>query len=272
MIVALLAGVLALLPAEEVLHTIAGDAEYARRGENARGGMADPAHIEAALVHYRAALAEDPASILARARLMRALFFRAAFCPASGEVRLRLLEEARATGDAAIGRLEPGPAAPDRIARLKATPNAIDLYFWGAASWGEWALARGKLAAVHQGAAARTRDLAATVRDIDPAFEEGGGDRILGRLHDQTPRIPLLTGWVSHRAAIEHLERALARGPVNSVNRVFLAEALLDHAPERKAEARRLLEACVATPPRPEYAVEDARYAEIARARLLTLR
>jgi tetratricopeptide (TPR) repeat protein len=243
-----------------------GDAAYARRDEGAHGETADPRRIEEALGHYRAALRLDPASRRARARLMRAAFFRAAFCGASRDERLARLEEARRRGEEAIRALEvPGEAAPARLVRLRATPQAIDLYFWSAAAWGEWALARGKLAAAREGAGPRIRDLAATVRDLDAAYEQGGGDRILGRLHDQSPKIPLITGWVSRRAAIDHLRRALALGPDNSVNKLFLAEALLEHVDGSQAEARSLLEACAGAPPRPEYRVEDTYFAARAR-------
>ncbi len=273
MIVALLASLLLSPPAvEEEIAT--GDAEYALRAEGASRGTAAPARIEAALVHYRAAVAASPRSTLAEARLLRALFFRATFCPAARAERLALLTEGRSLGEHAIRGLE-AALASDRgegLARLRAEAGAIDLYFWTAACWGEWALARGTFAAAREGAAGRIRDLATTVRDLDPSYEQGGGDRILGRLHDQSPRIPFFTGWVSRDAAVLHLERALALGPANSVNRFFLAEALLDHAPARGAEARRLLEACATAPPRPEYAVEDARYAALARARLEVLR
>src|SRR6185503_3340067 len=105
----------------------------------------------------------------------------------------------------------------------------------------------------------------------DPSFEQGGGERILGRLHDQCPRIPLLTGWISHGKAVAYLRQALARGPENTVNQFFLAEALLNHEPAAQDEARRLLEACARAVPRPEYAVEDAWYVELSQQRLATL-
>ena len=107
--------------------------------------------------------------------------------------------------------------------------------------------------------------------DIDPAFERGGGYRILGRLHDRAPRIPFITGWVSRPRGIELLERALAADPANSISQIFLAEALQDHAPQRMEEARRLLVACANAPPRPEYAVEDVHFSTMARTRLVAL-
>jgi hypothetical protein len=252
-----------------------GDALYARRAEGAQGGTAAPGPVERALEAYRRAAAADAASVLARCRLIRALFFRASFCPADAGLRRRLFDEARRAAEQMLQPLEArtrGMTRAARLAWLRQAPGSAEAFFWAAVAWGEWAQARGKLQAARQGAGGRIRDLAQTVIELDPALEQGGGHRVLGRLHDQAPRVPLLTGWVSRRVALESLDQALARGPDNTVNLLFLAEAILEHAPERKQEARLLLERLAAAAPRPEYAVEDARYAELARERLRALR
>ncbi len=247
----------------------AGDEHYRRRADGARGAVALPAESDAAVAAYRAALAlADTPEI--RARLLKAMFFRGAFCGAGEDERRRLFDDARTVGDSGVTTLErrvPRSGA-ERAAALRDMPGAIDLYFWTAAAWGEWALTRSRLTAVRAGAASRIRDLGQTVLDLDPTFEQGGGDRVLGRLHDQCPHIPLLTGWISHEQAIVHLRRALALGPQNTVNQFFLAEALLDHAPAARDEARRLLETCANAAPREAFRVEDAWYAELARKRL----
>jgi tetratricopeptide (TPR) repeat protein len=252
-----------------------GDAHYARRAEGARGAQALPAEADAAVTAYRRAVAEDPESLLARARLVRALFFRSRFVPAAEGERLALLEEARRVGNEGVARVEQrvGQASgPARLDILRAVPQTLDIHFWTAVAWGEWALARGKLAAARQGAGGRIRDLGQTVVDLDPDFEQGGGQRILGRLHDQSPRIVFLTGWISRDKAIAFLRDALAHGPHNTVNQFFLAEALLNHRPGQKDEARRLLEQCAAASPRPEFLVEDTHYAGLARQRLAALK
>jgi tetratricopeptide (TPR) repeat protein len=252
-----------------------GDSHYARRAEGARGGVAQAGPIDEAIEAYRRALAADPESLLARAHLIRALFFRSTFVPMAPEPRKALLEEARRVGDEGVARVERqvGKASgPARLEALRRVPNAVDIYFWSAVAWGQWALTRGNLAAARKGAGGRIRDLSQRVVDLDPAFEQGGGYLILGRLHDQSPRIPFLTGWVSRPKAVASLRAALAQGPHNTVNQYFLAEALLDHQPDRKEEARLLLSQCAAAVPRPEFLVEDAHYAELARRRLAVLR
>jgi len=247
------------------------DAHYARRAEGARGPVADRAPIEAALAAYRRALTAEPGSLEAGYKLQRAIFFRASFCAAADEERKRLFEEAKQLGQQAADRLERGvrerrPA--ERIAALREVPHAPSTYFWTAVSWGQWALLRGTLAAARAGAAVRIRDLAQTLLELDPELEQGGADRLLGRLHHQAPRIPFLTGWVSRSKALAHLRRALELGPSNTVNLVFLAEALLDLEPSRRVEAQSLLTQCASAAPRPQYLVEDAYYAAEARKRL----
>ena len=85
--------------------------------------------------------------------------------------------------------------------------------------WGKWALVFGKTAAVKQGAAAKIRDYAQAVILLDPAYDGGGGYRVLGRLHHQTPAVPFFTGWASRaRSAEESPSRrrgraAKPRGP-----------------------------------------------------------
>lgn len=251
------------------------DGDYARRADGAAGSLANPTRIDAAIAAYRRALNLDPDSQEARFKLLRALFFRASFCGAAPQDRRRIFEEAKTLGDDGIDRLEKRIGRSNGAARIEALrkiPGAASLYFWTAVSWGEWALARGKFAAARQGAGGRIRDLGQTVVDVDPELEQGGGYRILGRLHDQSPRIPFLTGWISRKQALSDLRKALAIGPRNSVNQFFLAEAILSREPASREEARRLLTLCASSPPRDEYRVEDAHYADLSRRRLMDLR
>ena len=98
---------------------------------------------------------------------------------------------------------------------------------WDAVNWGEWAVAYGKMAAARQGAADRIRREATIAELIDPKLEGGTPSRVLGRLHDQTPRIPFITGWASQREAVKFLEESYKVDPTNKITLVFLAEALV---------------------------------------------
>jgi hypothetical protein len=252
-----------------------GDRFYALRAEGATGARALPGPVEQAIAAYRRAVAAEPDALAARCRLIRALFFRATFCGASPEERKSLLGEAKVVGDDGMRRVDAHVGQASGAARLDALrriPEAVDMHFWTAVAWGEWAVAKGKLAAARQGAAGRIRDLAQTVVDLDPAFEQGGGYRVLGRLHDRSPRIIFVTGWVSHEKSVAYLRQALALGPRNTVNQVFLAEAILDHDRAHREEARALLTRCASATPRPEFLVEDAHYAELSRRLLARMK
>jgi hypothetical protein len=265
------------LPDEGQLHAALarGDRHYTLRAEAASGARAEPARIDAALGEYRGAVALDPDSLEARSRLLRALYFRATFCGAGEEERRRTFEEARRIAIDGLERLEARlgrPKKKDRLGALRGVRGAAELHFWAAVAWGEWAQLRSRLTATRQGAGGRIRDLAQTVIDLDPDLEDGGGFRILGRLHDVSPRLPFLTGWVSRQAAIENLREALRRGPHNCVNRLFLAEALLRHEPSARAEAVALLRDLAASEPSAAYRVEDTHFVAQARRRLAELR
>jgi tetratricopeptide (TPR) repeat protein len=244
-----------------------GDGNYARRGAAERDGVADPAAVEAAIVSYRRALSLAPEDSAAIFRLQRALHFRASYTGADEALQRRLYDEGTALGQGAVDRMEK-TAAKAGVEGLRRMPDAVEVYYWTAASWGQWGLLRGKLASARKGIAGRVRDLAERVNDIDPAAEEGGGFRLLGRLHDQAPRIPFITGWISWRKAIEFLRRSQGIGPGNHVTWFFLAEALLEHDPAARPEALELLRRCATTPPHPEFLIEDGHYARLAAERL----
>jgi len=246
------------------------DLEYAHRAEGAQGAIALPGPIDRAIADYRKALDLEPDRALVRARLLRALFFRATFCGGGPEDRKVLAAEARQVADDGVARLESAvdrDKQKGRIEVLRATPGSGDVLFWAAVAWGEWAQTHSRWAAVRARAPGRIRDFAQTVIDVDPNVQEGGGYLVLGRLHDRSPSIPMVSGFVSRETALRTLRKAYEAFPDNTLNAVYLAEAILRHEPARREEAKKLLARCAAATPRPDYAVEDAHY--IAKARSL---
>ncbi|MFN2387871.1 MAG: hypothetical protein ABR576_16590 [Thermoanaerobaculia bacterium] len=252
-----------------------GDDHYRSRHEGRSGARADPGPISRAITAYEAA-AEERSNAEARWKLARALYFRAAYTGLDAQGRLAILELARRVGDEALSILAERAEARGHAGVLRKPPgetaralhddvDASPAFFWSAVAWGEWALAVGKVKAARTGAATRIRDSAATVIALDPDFEEGGGHRILGRLHHQAPRIPLLTGWVSRREALRHLRAAAKSHPRNFVNRLFLAEALADGGPGQRAEAIRIVRELLREKPSPGHFVEEVKIQQDAR-------
>jgi hypothetical protein len=103
------------------------------------------------------------------------------------------------------------------------------------------------------------------VVEVDPDLREAGGYLILGRLHDRTPSIPFVSGFVSTDKALSNLRKAYGAYPGNTINAVYLAEAILRHDAAHRDEARRILTRVAAAEPRADYLVEDTHYIGLAR-------
>ncbi|MEO8348923.1 MAG: hypothetical protein ABI610_08430 [Acidobacteriota bacterium] len=243
----------------------AADRAWLSRDEGRVGTRASSRRISEAISGYEKAAA-SPTNVEARWKLARALFFRAKYTGLALDSQRAAFVKARDAGEEAISLLRapgtrgaslPVDAPPARVAAaLAGERDAAPTYFWTAVAWGEWGLLTGRYQAAKAGAATKVRDYAATVIALDPSFEEGGGYRILGRLHHRAPRIPLVTGWVSRSEAIRNLRLAVRVAPENFVNRHFLAEALADQGAAGKAEAVRIEKEIVADAPSPGHLVE----------------
>ncbi len=254
-----------------------GDAAWQRRGDGAIEGVPQPGPISEAIEAYERALAANPADLTARWKLQRALYFEGEYVATAPAAKLAAFARGRDLGEEGLDALAALLGGRQRLAELSGTELAArlpdrrlgaELYFWSAVHWGLWGRTRGKLAAAREGVATRVRDYALTSSVLDAAVENGGGHRILGRLHFEAPRIPFVTGWVSKATAVRELERARAAAPEDLLTQLYLAEALLEADPARRAEAFDLLRQVAARAPAGEFIVEDTRTVGDARRRL----
>jgi hypothetical protein len=257
-----------------------GDAAWAARAAGADDdGRARRAPVERAIRGYEAAVAADPASLEARWKLVRALWFAADYADAAPENELEHLDRATRESDDALDALaqrigvsgtldsfEPAILSA-RIAPAE-LEDAAGTFFWSAVAWGAWSQRRGRVEAVRAGVAARLYQAAGAVIALDPTFEEGGAHRMLARIHAEVPRIPFVSPFVDPERAVPAAERACEIGPDNLGNRYLLALTILDVAPERRDEALRLLSAAALAEPRADQLVEDRAMRKAARARL----
>jgi hypothetical protein len=124
------------------------------------------------------------------------------------------------------------------------------------------------LAAATNDVAGKIRDHASRVAALDPGYRDAAGWRILGRLHVQVPRIPMVTGWVSRDEGIAFLRKAQAAADGDPRNPLFLAEALLAERPQEKEQALALLREVAARTPRPGLLVDDTEMVTEARRAL----
>lgn len=251
------------------------DRLWALRADGSKGGHALPGPIDLTIDACRAAIAAEPESLESRWRLMRALYFKGEHTTDDPAAKRTLFDEGRTVAEQALSilrreagreaRRDLGKATPvELVPHVKGNPEAVPSFLWASVDWGKWALVFGKSAAVKQGAAAKIRDYAQAVILLEPAYDGGGGYRVLGRLHHQTPAVPFLTGWASRGEALKNLRLAVAAGPRNLVGRQFLAEAIWDYESSRRAEARALLEKILGEAPDPDYLVENRKTQEEA--------
>jgi hypothetical protein len=245
---------------------IDGDNHYARRQDGRVGAQANSREIMQAIAAYDEA-AQAPDNAESRWKLARALYFRGSYTGLDQASRTAVFDKARRRGDEAVAIVERRARNPLPF-DAKKDPDAAPSYFWAAVVWGQWALASGKLEAAKTGAADKIRDYATAVIGLDPDFEDGGGYRVLGRLHDQSPWIPFVTGWVSREEAVKNLRLAMKVAPKSIINRIFMAEVLWSGSAEEKAEAIQLAESVAADAPSPTRIVEELKLQEDARADL----
>lgn len=271
---------LALLFAAAAMAQVAeGDQHWALRAEGHQGGHAKATQVDAAIAAYQRAIAQNPNDLEPRWKLLRAVRFKGMYVATTNDEKKAVYNQGKAAGKDATALLErdlaakgmksPGDAKEKTVADIARTiPGAGEIYLWDAINWGEWALAYGKLAAVKEGAADRIRREATIAMLIDPKLEGGSPARVLGRLHDQTPHVPFLTGWASSKEAVRLLQESLKIDPTNKITKTFLAEALVDNDSDNKPQAVQMLKEVVAAPNPPDYEVEQAEATEAAQALL----
>ena len=266
---------LLLLIATPVLAQVAdGDRHYAARAEGASGAHAKAANIDAAIAAYQRALAANPNDIDAHGKLLRAYRYKGAYVASNVEQKKQIYGVAKTAGAKALAvvnaRLGTNEKSTEKQVAdaARKVPGAGEVFLWDAVNWGEWALAYGKMAAARQGAADRIKRGATIAYLADPRMEMGSPARVLGRLHDQTPRIPFLTGWASSKEAVRFLNESLKIDPTSKLTLVFLAEAMVANDSSKKPQAIQMLRSAISTPVHPDFPVEEAAAIDDAKALL----
>ncbi|HSS78125.1 MAG TPA: hypothetical protein VLV54_15450 [Thermoanaerobaculia bacterium] len=258
-----------LLPSPVVAQTdaiAAGDAAYARRAEGHQGAKAQPGPINEALAAFERAVKEQPDRLEGSWKLLRAIHFKGDFVAQTNDEKQKIYARGKEVSEAAISRLATkagGRAKLDAMTPAQAAkalagiPEAPPLFLWAAVDWGLWGDAFGHLAAARQGVGDKVRTYSEILNALDERYEDAAGHRILGRLHTLAPKVPFFTGWVDRGKAVSELRKAVALGPANWDNDLFLAEALFDHFPAKSAEAREICRKLLTRQPVPDLLVEQ---------------
>src|SRR5436309_5922514 len=243
----------------------AGDVAYARRAEGHQGARAQPGPINEAIADFERAVKEQPDRLEGSWKLLRALHFKGDFVAQTDDEKQKVFARGKEVAEAAINRLAKragGRAKLDAMTPAQAAkalagaPEAPPLFLWSAVHWGLWGDVFGRLAAARQGVGDKVRRYAEMVIALDERYGDAAGHRVLGRLHTLAPKVPFVTGWVDRDKAVSELRRAVALGPDNFDNHVFLAEALFEYQPAKAAEARDILRRLIVRQPTPALAGE----------------
>jgi tetratricopeptide (TPR) repeat protein len=97
---------------------------------------------------------------------------------------------------------------------------------------------------------------------LNPSFDDGGADRVLGRVYHELPGF----AGGSKKKSLEHLLKSREMGPQVGLTRIYLADTYLSL--DEIEKARQELEFVVAMEPDPKLIPETAEEKEMARKRL----
>jgi tetratricopeptide (TPR) repeat protein len=211
------------------------DALYAER--------ADPAKAQTALAKLQEAIAagEDPYSAYWR---MARLSYWIGDHTSDNDLKKRTFQQ----------------GIDDAKKAIELGPDKADGHFWLGVCYGVYGEAKGKLKSL-----SLVKPIKAEMRlvlEIDPAYDRGGADRVLGRVFHEVPGI----AGGSEKKSLEHLLKAVEYGPHVGLNLLYLADTYLSL--DRIEDARKTLETIVAMEPLPDLVPETAEEKAQARERL----
>jgi len=139
-------------------------------------------------------------------------------------------------------------------------PDRPDGHFWLGVCYGVYGEAKGKLKSLSL--VKPIKEEMRRVLEIDPAYDRGGADRVLGRVFHEVPRI----AGGSEKTSLEHLLKAVRYGPRVGLNLLYLADTYVSL--DRVEDARKTLESILTLEPLPDLIPETAEEQAQARERL----
>ena len=139
-------------------------------------------------------------------------------------------------------------------------PGKPDGHYWLGVNYGSYGEVKGVLKSLSL--VGPIKGEMNKVLAIDPAYEDGGADQLLGRLYYELP------GFFggSDKKSLEHLLKSKELGPRVGLTRIYLADTYLDLGEVQKA--REELEYVIAIEPDPRLIPETAQEKEMAKKKL----
>ncbi len=212
-----------------------GDALFAER--------ADLAKAREAKARYEAALAAGEDAYGASWRLARVLYWIGDHTPGN---------------DAKKPVFQQGIDHARKAVELG--PDRVEGHFWLGVCYGVYGEAKGVLKSLSL--VKPIKEEMRRVLEIDPAYDRGGADRVLGRVYHEVPKF----AGGGEKKSLEHLLKAVEYGPRVGLNFLYLADTYISLGQVDKA--REALETVLTMEPEPDLLPETAEEREQARKRL----
>lgn len=143
---------------------------------------------------------------------------------------------------------------------IELDPNRADGHFWLGVNYGVYGEAKGVLKSLSL--VKPIKEAMRRVLEIDPAYDRGGADRVLGRVFHEVPGI----AGGSEKKSLEHLLKSVEYGPRVGLNLLYLADTYISL--DRYADARKTLETILTMEPYPDLLPETEEERVQARERL----
>jgi tetratricopeptide (TPR) repeat protein len=212
-----------------------GDDLYAQRG--------DLAKAKEALAKYQAALAAGEDAYGTYWRMARAEYWIGDHTPDKTQKK-RILEQGIYHGKKAV----------------QTNPDKAEGHFWLGVCYGVYGEAKGVLKSLSL--VKPIKEAMRRVLEIDPAYDKGGADRVLGRVYYELPGF----AGGSKQKSLEHLLKAMEYGPRVGLNLLYLADTYI--ALDEPDKARECLDTLLTMEPEPDLIPETAEERDQARKRL----
>ena len=139
-------------------------------------------------------------------------------------------------------------------------PGKVEGHFWLGVCYGVYGEAKGVLKSLSL--VKPIKEEMRRVLEIEPAYDKGGADRILGRVYHEVPRI----AGGSEKKSLEHLLKAVEYGPHVGLNLLYLADTYISL--DQIEKARETLEYILTMEPEPDLIPETEEERVQARQRL----
>lgn len=139
-------------------------------------------------------------------------------------------------------------------------PNKVEGHFWLGVCYGVYGEAKGVLKSL--ALVKPIKEAMRRVLEIDPAYDKGGADRVLGRVYHEVPGF----AGGSEKKSLVHLLKAVEFGPHVGLNLLYLADTYISL--DQIEKARQTLEYILSMEPEPELIPETEEERVQARQRL----